>query len=371
VKKKKLMTSEEMLDGISLASLLPGPQAVNVVAYAGNKLKGTRGAILASFAVILPSFILMIVLSILYRQYGELTEVKQFFKGFIPAVAAVIVSVAWRMAKQNIKGGIEITLLLTAVATLVFIPKDLRLYVTFLLVIVFGIIGYYFFFDKKAISEIPSLSESKFPLAKTLFVLLMVAVLIFLLYIPIAEKKYNSYYNLVKTFGGLSVMLFGGGYVIIPIMQHHVVEVFQWLTPQSFKDGIAFSQVMPGPILIAAAFIGFQAKGFFGALLSTVAIFTPPAIVMVVASQAMDFFKKSAAAKAIMKGIRCGVIGMIFFAAYELAKLAIPSADIQISQLWPSILIFAVSLFVLIRYNIDVVFIIPTAGLVGYFLYPS
>jgi chromate transporter len=150
-------------------------------------------------------------------------------------------------------------------------------------------------------------------------------------------------------------------------MQHHVVEVFQWLTHQAFKDGIAFSQVMPGPILIASAFIGFQVKGFIGALLSTIAIFTPPAILMVIASKAMEYFKKSITAKAIMRGIRCGVIGMIFFAAWELAKMADYSS---VSAIWPSLLIFSAALFALIKYNVDVVYIIPTAGLIGYFLYP-
>jgi chromate transporter len=155
--------------------------------------------------------------------------------------------------------------------------------------------------------------------------------------------------------------------VIIPIMRHHVVEVFHWLDKQAFTDGIAFSQVMPGPILISAAFIGFQVKGFIGALVSTIAIFAPPAVVMVVASQAMEYFKKSMRTKAIMRGIRCGVIGMIYYAAYELGS----KVDYHsFAAIWPSVLIFTGALFVLIRYNIDVVYIIPTAGLIGYFLYP-
>jgi chromate transporter len=150
-------------------------------------------------------------------------------------------------------------------------------------------------------------------------------------------------------------------------MSHHVVEVFHWLNKQSFTDGIALSQVMPGPILIASAFIGYQVKGFAGALLSTIAIFGPPAVVMVVASQAMDYFKKSFTAKAIMRGIRAGVIGMIFFAAYELGS----KADFaSFSAIWPSIIIFAAALVALLRYNVDVVYIIPAAGLIGYFLYP-
>ena len=99
---------------------------------------------------------------------------------------------------------------------------------------------------------------------------------------------------------------------------------------------------------------------------AAIAIFTPPAIVMVVASQAMEFFKKSFTAKAIMKGIRSGVIGMIFFAAYELGSKIDHSS---LAAIWPSIVIFAGALFVLVKYNVDVVYIIPTAGLIGYFLY--
>ncbi|MCY7408674.1 MAG: chromate efflux transporter [Chitinophagales bacterium] len=365
VEKKKFLTREDMLDGISLASLLPGPQAINVVAYAGNKLRGTVGAIIAAVAVVLPSFILMIVLSYLYESYGKNPVVMQFFKGFVPAVCAVIISVAWRMAKQNIKGAVEFALMSISVLTLIFIDKDYRLYITFLLVIVFAIVGYYAFLDKKAAPKKLE-ATGEFPILKTLLAALMIVILIGGLYFQVAPDQYASLFNLTKTFSGLSVMLFGGGYVIIPIMRHHVVEVFGWLDNIPFTDGIAFSQVMPGPILIAAAFIGFQVKGIAGALLSTIAIFTPPAIVMVVASQAMEYFKKSFAAKAIMKGIRCGVIGMIFFAAYELGS---KSDFSSLATIWPSVVIFAGALFVLIKYNVDVVYIIPIAGLVGYFLY--
>ncbi|MEO6166869.1 MAG: chromate transporter, partial [Chitinophagales bacterium] len=242
---------------------------------------------------------------------------------------------------------------------------DFRLYVTFLLVLLFGFIGYFAFTDWTALANSPKIERAKFPYLTTSLVLIMIATLATGLYIPVEDPK--GLFNLVKTFSGLSVMLFGGGYVIIPIIQHHVVEVFHWVSQTGFKDGIAFSQVMPGPILIAAAFIGFQVKGFFGALLSTIAIFAPPAILMVVASKAMEFFKKSVIAKSVLRGIRCGVIGMIFFAAWELAKMTDYSS---VAAFWPSLLIFAGALVALIKFNVDVVYIIPTAGLIGFFLYP-
>lgn len=365
VRKRKLLTAEEMLDGISLASLLPGPQAINVVAYTGYKIRGAWGSIIAGVAVVLPSFLLMLLLSYLYGIYGDISEVKRFFRGFMPAVAAIIIAVAWRMAKKNVKGSFELFLVILAIAGLVFIPKDYRLYITFLLVLSFGVIGYFAFTDKNELKNAPRLDKSEFPYVTGGLVLLMIFVLAIGLYLPVYDPK--SLFTLVKTFGGLSVMLFGGGYVIIPIIQHHVVEVFQWVTPTGFKDGIAFSQVMPGPILIAAAFFGFQVKGFIGALLSTIAIFTPPAILMVVASKAMEFFKKSVVAKSVLRGIRCGVIGMIFYAAWELGKLTDYSS---FAAFWPSLLIFGGALIALIKFDVDVVYIIPTAGLIGFLLYP-
>ncbi|MCS6991124.1 MAG: chromate efflux transporter [Chitinophagales bacterium] len=368
VEKKKLLRREDMLDAITLASILPGPQAVNVVALSGSKLRGTVGAIVAAVAVILPSFVLMLVLSYLYQHYGKNPVVMSFFKGFLPAVTAVITSVAWKMARKQVQNSIDLAIMLVALAALVLIPKDFRLYATFLLVICFGLAGYFLFYQRNtAVTSVAAAANPhRFPWLKVGAVLVMVALLIALLYVRVAPHQFDSLFNLTKTFGGLSVMLFGGGYVIIPMIRHHVVDVFGWLSNTSFTDAIAFSQVMPGPILIAATFIGYQVQGLAGALFSTVAIFAPPAIVMVVASQAADYLKRSAIAASILRGIRSGVIGMIFFAALELALTA--ETD-SLGQIIPFVVIFAASLYALMKHNVDVAYLTPLAGVVGYFLY--
>jgi chromate transporter len=391
VKKKHLLKQEDMLDGITLANLLPGPQAVNVVAYAGTKLRGTWGGIIAAIAVILPSFVLMLLLSYLYSLGQHVQQLQKYFHGFVPAVAAVIASVVWRMAKQTVKGWkemmlvtISVLVLLSASAGWFGIPKMFQLYFTFLIVLTFGIVGYFLFgmaskagspAPEKKVDEVPNASShhprSKFPVAKFAVTIIFAIGLVVL---GLSHKLFDPHSNatLMTTFSGLSVMLFGGGYVIIPMMQHTVVEIFHWLSKNEFVDCIAFSQVMPGPILIAAAFIGFKVTGFWGAVLSTIAIFTPTAIIMVVFSQALEYFKKSSTAKAIMKGIRCGVIGMIAVSIFIIMTTPPPrGVDWQnIGEIWPTILIFGGALVALIKFNVDVVYIIPVAGLIGYFLYP-
>ena len=92
VERRRLLSPEEMLDGISLATILPGPIAFNVVAYVGYKLRGRAGALVTTIAVTLPTFILILVLSYGYFTWGEIPSVNRFFQGFIPAVSAIIVA---------------------------------------------------------------------------------------------------------------------------------------------------------------------------------------------------------------------------------------------------------------------------------------
>jgi len=102
VERRKLMSSADMLDGISLASVLPGPVAVNVVAYVGYRLRGGAGALVSAAGVILPGFALMVALSAAYFRWGEIPAANKLFLGFVPAVTAIIVNAAWGMARKTL-----------------------------------------------------------------------------------------------------------------------------------------------------------------------------------------------------------------------------------------------------------------------------
>lgn len=97
----KKLKEEDLLDGISLTSVLPGPVAVNVIAYVGYKLRGYSGALMAFLGIIIPSFILVIILSWFYVTYGSVPVVKNFFLGITPAVTALILTVAIGMARKT------------------------------------------------------------------------------------------------------------------------------------------------------------------------------------------------------------------------------------------------------------------------------
>ena len=102
IRKRSLLSTKDMLNGVSLAMLLPGPVAVNTVGYAGFRLRGGWGAFVSVTGVILPSFFLLIGLSHIYFSYGDIPVVSKLFAGFIPAVTAIIITTAWNMSKKAI-----------------------------------------------------------------------------------------------------------------------------------------------------------------------------------------------------------------------------------------------------------------------------
>lgn len=367
VKKLNLISHKDMLDGVSLANLLPGPMAVNVVAFTGYKVRGRLGALAATTGVILPSFLLILALSHIYFNYGEVINLKTIFQGFMPAVAAIVFSVAWRLGKKTITGKIEFFIAVIATITLFFIPLAYKIYTPIALIFSAGIIGYFAFSDK-AVNTAKTLKNTEF--RKNIITLLVLLSSLFLLwFLPLPFEK-NSVLYLTLTFASMSLMLFGGGYVFIPVIGSIVVLENSWLTAQEFNDGIALGQVTPGPILISATFIGYKVAGFWGALCSTIGIFGIPAILMVVISRWFDFIRQSSSTQAVMHGIHSAVIGMICVAAFIILKSSVLSFAIpEIFDYWPVISIFIASLIGLIKFNLDVIWIIPPAGLIGYLFF--
>ncbi len=147
--------------------------------------------------------------------------------------------------------------------------------------------------------------------------------------------------KLFLVFAGMSLMLFGGGYVFIPLIQEIVVDGHGWVTTREFIDAVAMGQITPGPILISAAFIGLKVAGFSGAVIATAGIFLPPALLMVASTRALEFIKRSQAIRAALRGIRSAVIGMIAAAAFTVGRTA--------PHHWGSLLIFFTALVALMR----------------------
>ena len=359
VDRKKLLTDKEILDGISLATILPGPVAVNVVAYSGYRINGIPGAVVCATAVILPSFLLILLLSHLYFTWGEIPAVNNLFKGFIPAVAAIIVAATVNMGKKTLNGLAEY---LVAIIALLMLTVIGGFYSTMAIIIASGLAGLLLFRKKSSNADAASGDEAPgqihtLPVSIIGFLAFPVAAMV----LPLVNAGSLISAKLFITFAGMSVLLFGGGFVFIPMIQEIVVDSYGWVTNKEFIDGIALGQITPGPILISATFIGYKIAGVIGATAATIGIFLPPVMLMLFCTHFLDKLKKSDILNAALTGIRCGVIGMIAAAAIVVMQSA--------EQNLISAAIFAAALLALLKFKIEVAWIIPVAGVIGYFAY--
>lgn len=353
----KKLKEEDLLDGISLTSVLPGPVAVNTIAYVGYQLRGVPGAIAAFAGIILPSFFLVIFLSWLYFSYGNIPAVKNVFSGITPAITALIVTVAIGMTRKTIKLPAQWTICLLAALLLILVGGFA---VTFLLIIVSGVAGA-FLFRQSAEQVLPGDEkihfENKQLVMSGVVLLLLLCTLLWGGQYPGAPKDVQ----ILSTFSGISLTLFGGGYVVIPALHELFVENLNWLTSAEFADGIAIGQITPGPIFVTATFIGYKVAGVLGAFLATVAIFTPPAVLTVLLSRFVKILNQSSVVKAAMKGVRAAVIGMIFASAITIGQTITPSVV--------SAIIFAAIFIISLKYTISPVYLIIASGVAGFILF--
>ena len=353
----KKLKEEDLLDGISLTSVLPGPVAVNTIAYVGYQLRGVPGAIAAFAGIILPSFFLVIFLSWLYFSYGNIPAVKNVFSGITPAITALIVTVAIGMTRKTIKLPTQWTICLLAALLLILVGGFA---VTFLLIIVSGVAGA-LLFRQSAEQALPGDEkihfENKQLVMSGVVLLLLLCTLLWGGQYPGAPKDVQ----ILSTFSGISLTLFGGGYVVIPALHELFVENLNWLTSAEFADGIAIGQITPGPIFVTATFIGYKVAGVLGAFLATVAIFTPPAVLTVLLSRFVKILNQSSVVKAAMKGVRAAVIGMIFASAITIGQTITPSVV--------SAIIFAAIFIISLKYTISPVYLIIASGVAGFILF--
>lgn len=350
VERRKLMRHEDMLDGISLASLLPGPVAVNLVTYVGYRLRGGPGALVSAAGAVLPSFVLIVALAVVYFRFGQVPAVSKLFMGFIPAMAAIILSAAWSMSRKAVTGWREGLIAIAAGAGLLAIGGFLS---TLVIILGSGVLGWLWFRERPAAGAAPP-SMPNVPRFNANALLIMSAA-------PLAAFDPGLIAQVFAVFAGMSVMLFGGGYVFIPLIQEIVVDGQGWVTAREFIDAIAMGQITPGPILVSAAFIGLKVAGLAGALAATIGIYLPPALLMVGSANMLDRIKRSRAIQAALKGVRPAVVGMIFAASYVVASTAAP--------VWLSVAIFAAALYALLRFKLSPAWIVPVGGALGYALY--
>ncbi|WP_437920348.1 chromate efflux transporter [Sphingobacterium sp. LRF_L2] len=355
VKEKKVLTTDDVLYTVSMASLMPGPLAVNIVTYFGYLLSGWKGALVSFVGILLPAVLLMILLSVFYFNYAFLFDFTLGVDLLLIAVSALILSTGVDLFNKQVKGNLLGILLCSLTIAVNLLFKGL--WFNFLLMTVGGLV---------TLLALPLEDRKRrengrnFSLSRTTFFCLvgLAGVLVFYL-IGGYYWTDNTKIKLLSVFSGMGLTLFGGGFVVIPYMQSLLVDSLHWLSAKEFVYAITLGQITPGPILVNVAFVGYKMAGIGGALLATVAIFLPPALLTVCAIKSV---RHTTRVKAVLNGIKPVVIGLIIASGFQLIA--------SVGQLHWWLLAYGLLLFVLLfRFRVNPIYILSFSLLVGFISY--
>jgi len=341
VHEKEWFSEKEFMNALSLAQILPGATGVSVMGYIGFKLHKFWGGILAPLLYILPATITMIILAWAYFTFGNLSFVKALFAGLGSLVVALLINATLILGKSVFK---KFTVkswkgLIISLATFVGI-FFLKINIIWLILLAgfLGFLFYYFtqeFENEKAKSGEALLIEPAILQGRHLstndFIPVILVAVIFVIGLLI---PYNR--HLITTFLGIGAFAFGGGFNTIPLIQHQVVDLNNWLTVKQFIDGIALGQITPGPVFITATFIGYYVANIFGALLATLAIFTPSLVAMIALADIHGRIQNLKMVKVIVKGFLAGFIGLLVAVTFQFALKSLIS--------WQAWLIFILAI---------------------------
>lgn len=155
----------------------------------------------------------------------------------------------------------------------------------------------------------------------------------------------------------IGALCFGGGLVIVPMVENEVVWKYGWLTQREFIDAVTLGQITPGPIVISATFIGYRVYGLAGALAATISVILPSFLLICLATEGIKRFRENRMLHNFFHGARAAVIGMIFEAGLSIGRTSI--VDLK------TVFITLISLFCLLKYKLNPIWVLLGAGAIG------
>lgn len=321
VEKNNYLTAAEFKELLGICQILPGPEAAEICIFIGKKLRQTGGSIAAGLGFFLPNFLFLLPIAWLYFTFSATSSfVQSLLTGVRPAIIAIMAFMGYKLAYRLLEDGRKRYLIALIALGLVFLTRLDPL----LIMIFLGCV--YFIWKVKRLPRIKQHYGFLFFPALTATVSMGLGVILF--------------FTIFK----ISVFSFGGANTVIPLLYEEFVVKLHLITKQVFLDGIAINEIIPGPLVMMAAFIGYAVLGNVGALLGTIAIALPAFAIVLIFGNKLQTLTSHPDVKVWMNGILAAVMGIL---ASFILKL---SASVLITiNAW---LIFVASLALLIRWKI-------------------
>jgi chromate transporter len=319
VHRRRWLAAQDFEDAIAACNLLPGPASTQLAIYCAWRVRGRLGAIVGGAAFIVPGLVLIVALAAVFLEHAPPRWILGAAAGAGAAVAVVavraglgLVPASWNRARSGLRwcaylaaGGVTVAL------------------------------------------------------AGTWVVLVLLACGAVELLLRLRSDGLMSVGGLVWVAFKVGALSYGGGFVIIPLMQADAVGHYHWMTAAQFLNAIALGQVTPGPVVQTVAVVGYAAHGLSGALLAALVAFSPSFLFILAGGARFDRIRRDERARAFLDGAGPAAIGAILGVSVPLARAL--QEDWQLGILAAA----AIALLVLRRGVVTTLLIAGAAGVIA------
>ena len=335
VEEKRWISETRFLHGLNYCMLLPGPEAQQLATYMGWLLHKTKGGLVAGGLFVLPGFIAILALSILYAVFLETAFVEALFYGIKPAVLAIVIGAVIKIGKRTLKNRTLITIAALSFIAIFFFAVPFPA-----IVISAGLIGFIGGLVRSGTFQVVGVDAAEVdpeeasmdhlqPAAphagravRTAFCWLLlwltpVVVLVLTL------GRDHIFAREAVFFSKVAVVTFGGAYAVLAYIAQQAVETYGWLQPGEMLDGLGMAETTPGPLIMVVQFVGFMGAfrfsgamdpvtaGVLASVLVTWVTFIPCFLFIFVGAPYVESLRGNRHLTAALSGITAAVVGVI------------------------------------------------------------
>ena len=338
VEEKKWISENRFLHALNYCMLLPGPEAQQLATYIGWLLHGTRGGLASGLLFILPGFVALLVLSILYALFQQTAFLEALLFGIKAAVLALVLEAVQRISKRALKNPVMYLIAATAFVAIFFFAVPFPV-----IVVGAGLVGFIggriaadtFYVIKsqadKGVSDegfviTDAVASQIRPSASKTFqttLLWLVIWLLPLLLLYFAFGGQHVFVKLAQFFSQAALVTFGGAYAVLAYVAQQAVDVYGWLQPEEMLVGLSMAETTPGPLIMVNQFVGFMGayrfpgemnpifSGIIGSTVTVWATFAPCFLFIFVGAPYIESLRQNKTLSTTLSAITAAVVGVI------------------------------------------------------------
>jgi chromate transporter len=336
VEEKRWISEARFLHALNYCMLLPGPEAQQLATYIGWLLHGTRGGLVAGGLFILPGFVSILALSVLYASFQELPVVDGLFFGLKAAVLAVVVEAVIRIGRRVLKNQAMVAVAVAAFVAIFFFNAPFPLII--LGAAVLGLAG-----DRvrpdlfevvkghepgeggridEALDAAATTRPSTLATARTAGLWLAIWLIPVVSLVAVLGED-HVFARLSTFFSTAAMVTFGGAYAVLAYVAQQAVETYGWLSASEMLDGLGMAETTPGPLIQVVQFVGFMAAwrdpgalsplaaGVLGSVITTWVTFAPCFLWIFAGAPYIEWLRGSRRLTAALSTITAAVVGVV------------------------------------------------------------